>query len=176
LSSRRFLTDGTIRLLITVSLGLGLTLALLWMLRDLSGPALAQNNPALVPPLLARQHAPVVINVSLLSNLTGNPLEEIFVYAYQGTTPTQIPFQIDEQDVGGMYVAVEDGQLDDDDEPVFMAIDGGGWVDNPSLDVGGTPITPTYVITLTDPISNTHAWAYAFRSGDLLRHRRLCLL
>jgi hypothetical protein len=50
---------------------------------------------------------------------------------------------------------------------VFMAMDGGGWVDHPSLDVGGTSITPTYVITLTDPLSNTHAWAYVFRSDDI---------
>ena len=68
-----------------------------------------------------------------------------------------------------MYVAVEDGQLDENDELVFMAIDGGGWVDNPSLDAGGTVITPTYVITLTDPISNTHAWAYVFCSAALSR-------
>jgi len=39
---------------------------------------------------------------SLLSDLTGRPLEEIFVYAYQGTIPTQIPFQIDEREMGGM--------------------------------------------------------------------------
>lgn len=155
------------RLLIATALGLGLALALLWMLRVLSGPALARSDLAPVPPSLARQHAPVVIVGGLLSDLTGNPLDEIFVYAYQGTTPTQIPFQIDERETSGMYVALEDGQLDDDDELVFMAIDGGGWVDNPSLDVGGTPITPTYVITLTDPISNTHAWAYVFCSDGL---------
>ena len=157
------------RLLIATALGLGLALALLWMLRVPSGAALARSDLASVPPSLTRQHAPVVITGSLLSNLAGSPLEEIFVYAYQGTTPTQIPFQIDERETGGMYVAVEDGQLDKNDELVFMAIDGGGWVDNPSLDAGGTVITPTYVITLTDPISNTRAWAYVFCSAALSR-------
>ena len=156
-------------LLITVALGLGLTLSVLWMLGGASIPTRAQSYRVLVPPSLTRQHAPVVITGSLLSNLIGKPLEEVFVYAYQGTTPTQIPFQIDERETGGVYVAVEDGQLDENDELVFMAIDGGGWVDNPWLDAGGTLITPTYVITLTDPISNTHAWTYVFYS-DRLSH------
>jgi hypothetical protein len=157
------------RLLIATALGLGLALALLWMLRVPSGAALARSDLASVPPSLARQHAPVVISGDLLSDLAGSPLEEIFVYAYQGTTPTQIPFQIDERETGGMYVAVEDGQLDEDDELVFMATDSGGWANNPSLDVDGTVITPTYVIALTDPISNTHAWTYVFCSAALSR-------
>jgi hypothetical protein len=155
------------RSLVTVALGLGLTLALLWILRGSSGSALAQNGLTPVPPSLTRQHDPVVISGDLFSELTGSPLGEIFVYAYQGMTLTQIPFQIDERDGDGMYIPVEDNQLDDNDELVFMAIDGGGWVDNPSMDADGTSISPTYVITITDPISNTYAWAYVFRSGDL---------
>jgi hypothetical protein len=155
------------RLLLTVILALGLTLALLWMLRGPSGPALAETGLAPTPPSLARQHDPVVITGSLLSDLTGTPLHDIFVYVYRGTALVQIPFQIDERDGSGMYVPVEDGHLDDNDELVFMAVDGGGWVDDPSLDAGGVSITPTCVITLTDPLSNTHAWAYVFHSDDL---------
>jgi hypothetical protein len=152
---------------VTVALGLGLTLALLWILRGPSGPALAETDLAPTPPSLARQHDPVVITGGLISDLAGNPLHDIFVYAYRGTALAQIPFQIDERDGNGTYVPAEDGHLDDNDELVFMAMDGGSWVDNPSLDVGGTFITPTYVITLTDPLSNTHAWAYVFHSGDI---------
>jgi hypothetical protein len=156
------------RLLITTALGLGLALTLLWMLGGPSDVALARRSGlAPVPPSLTRQHAPVVITGGLFSGLTGQPLEEMFVYAYQGTTPTQIPFQIDERNTDGMYVALEDGQLDDNDELVFMAADGGSWVDNPWLYAGGRPITPTHVITITDPISNTHAWAYVFYSDGL---------
>jgi hypothetical protein len=155
------------RLLITLALGLGLTLALLWILRGPSGPAPAETGLAPTPPSLARQHDPVVITGGLLSDLTGTPLHDIFVYAYRGTALAQIPFQIDERDGSGTYVPVEDGHLDDNDELVFMAMDGGGRVDNPLLDAGSTSSTPTYVITLTDPLSNTHAWAYVFHSGDL---------
>ncbi|NIS18578.1 MAG: hypothetical protein GWN18_01195, partial [Thermoplasmata archaeon] len=64
---------------------------------------------------------------------------------------------------------MEDGQLDDNDEIVFMAADGGGWVDNPALDASGTSIMPIYVVALTDPLSDTHAWAYIFRSAALSR-------
>jgi len=154
-------------LLITMALGLGLALLLLWILGGTSGSTLAQTGLASVPPSLTRQHAPVVITGGLLSDLAGSSLDEIFVYAYQGTIPVQIPFQIDERGAGGVYVALEDGQLDADDELVFMAADGGGWVDNPSLYAGGTLITPAYVITLTDPTSDTHAWAYVFCSAAL---------
>jgi len=157
------------RLLLTVILALGLTLALLWMLRALSSPALAEVGLAPAPPSLARQHDPVVIAGGLLPDLTGSSLDEIFVYAYQGTTPTQIPFQIDERDEGGLYVPVEDGQLDDNDELVLMVADGGAWVDLPWLNAGDMSISPAYVITLTDPISDTYAWVYVFRSAALSR-------
>lgn len=155
------------RVLITITLGLGLTLALLWTLQGPSGSALAETDLTSASLSLTRPHDPVIITGDLLPELSGSPLDEIFVYAYQGTTPIQIPFQIDERDAGGMYVVVEDGQLDDNDELVFMAADGGAWVANPTLDEGGTLIKPAYIITLTDPISNTHAWAYLFRSGFL---------
>jgi len=157
------------RLLLTVILALGLTLALLWMLRDSPGPALADVDLAPSAASLARQHDPVVITGGLLSNLIGGSVEDIFVYAYHGATPTQIPFQIDERDGGGMFVAVEDGLLDDNDELVFMAMDGGDPVSLPLLDAGGASIAPGYVITLTDPISDTHAWVYVFSSPALSR-------
>lgn len=145
------------RLFITVVLGPGLTLALLWMLKGFSGSVLAERNLLSTSPSLDRPYDPVVITGGLLSALKGSPLEDVFVYAYQVATPTQIPFQIDERDGNGMYVPVEDGQLDDNDELTFMSRDGGSWTNDPSLDVGSVLITPTYVITLTDPISRTHA-------------------
>ena len=157
------------RLLLTVVLALGLTVALLWMLRDSPGPALADMDLVPSAASLGRQHDPVVITGGLLSHLVGGSVDDIFVYAYHGTTPTQIPFQIDERDGDGMFVAVEDGQLDDNDELVFMAMDGGDSVSLPLLDAGGTFITPSYVITLTDPISDTYAWAYVFSSSALSR-------
>jgi hypothetical protein len=153
--------------LLVVVLGLGLTLILGWVMQGSSGVALAQDRLAPIPPSLTRRHEPVVISGSLFLDLANCPLDEISVYAYQDATPIQIPFQIDERNADGIYVAVEDGLLDGNDELVFMAIDGGSWVDDPRLDVDGTVILPAYAVTLTDPISNTHAWAYVFRSAAL---------
>jgi len=158
-----------VRLLIAMTLGLGLILGLLWTLRGSSCAALGQSTRAFIPPSLTRWHAPVVVTGSLLSDLAGSPIDEVFVYAYQDATPAQIPFQIDERDASGAYVVVEDGQLDGNDELVFMAADGGGWVDHPLLGTNGSSITPTYVITITDPVGNAHAWAYVFRSAALSR-------
>ena len=76
------------RILVTIILGLGFALALMWMLCGASSPAMARNGLVLVPSSLTRQHAPVVISGSLLLDLTGKPLEEIFVYAYEGTILT----------------------------------------------------------------------------------------
>ena len=154
------------RLLAALALALGLAAFLLWALHRSSGPALAQT---VTPPSLTRQDDPVVITGGLLYRLAGVPLDEIFVYAYHDTSLTQIPFQIDERLAGGMYVPIENSELGSDDELVFMAIDGGGWVDDPWLSAGGALISPTYVIAITDPISDTHAWAYLFRSAALSR-------
>jgi hypothetical protein len=155
------------RVLVTLTLGLGLTLALLWVVGGISGSARAERDLAFTPAALNRPHDPVVIAGGLLPQLTGSPVDEILVYAIRDSTPIQIPFQIDERDASGMYVPTEDGQLDANDELVFMAMDAGGWAEHVELDVGGAPITPAYVITLTDPIDASHAWAYVFRSADL---------
>jgi hypothetical protein len=157
------------RLLVVLFLSLGLTLALMWLLQGSSDSAPAKSRLPFTPPSLPRPHDPVVITAGLLSRLSGSPVEEIFVYAYQDTGLVQIPFQVDERNAHGMYVAAQDGQLNGTDELLFMAADAGGWVENPSLDVGVALITPTYVITLTDPISRAHAWVYVFHSSALSR-------
>jgi len=157
------------RVLVTLALGLGLTLSVLWILGGLSGSARAERDMAFAHASFNRLHDPVVITGGLLSKLTGSPVDEILVYAYQDSTPIQIPFQIDERNASGIYVPSEDGQLDDNDELVFMAMDGGAWVDSAELEAGGTSITPIYVITLTDPIDASRTWAYVFRSADLAR-------
>jgi hypothetical protein len=153
--------------LLVVVLGLGLILILGWVTQGRSGAALAQDRLAPIPPSLTRRHDPVVISGGLLLDLLDCPLDEISVYAYKGATPVQIPSQIDERNADGIYVAIEDGLLDGNDELVFMAIDGGSWVDDPRLGIDGTIILPAYAVTLTDPISDAHAWAYVFRSAVL---------
>ncbi len=154
------------RLALAVGAGLGLALLWLGILPGASEPALAQDG-SLLPPTLARSHAPVVISGGACAYLLDSPLDDLYVYVYQGGAPQPIPFQVDERDVDGIYVVLEDGRLDQNDELVFMAADGGEWVANPQLEVGGRVIAPTYVVTVTDPLSQTHAWFYLFRSSRL---------
>ena len=154
------------RLLAAFTLALWLAAFLLWALHRSSGPALAQT---ITPPTLTRQDDPVVITGGLLSRLAGVRLDDIFVYAYHNASLTQIPFQIDERLASGMYVPFENGTLGNDDELVFMAMDAGGWDDDPWLSTANIFISPIYVIAITDPVSNTHAWAYVFRSAALNR-------
>lgn len=156
------------RLLIAVALGLGLTLTLLWMLRQPPMPASAASDRSSAPLSLTREYDPVSISGAALSDLIGSPLDEIFVYVYRDTSLVQIPFQIDERARDGMYVPLEDGLLDGNDELVFMAIDGGGWIDPSEWNSGNGIITPTYIINLTDPLSGKRAWAYIVRSDELI--------
>ncbi|NIP33526.1 MAG: hypothetical protein GWN58_36900, partial [Anaerolineae bacterium] len=72
------------RVLATLFLGLGLTLALLWTLQVPSAPSLAESDLAPTPPTLDRLPDPVVIAGGLVTDLVGSPLGDIFVYVYQG--------------------------------------------------------------------------------------------
>ena len=152
------------RLFAAFTLALGLAAFLLWAVHRSSAPALAQT---VTPASLTRQDDPVVITGGLLSRLAGVRLDDIFVYAYHNASLTQIPSQIDERLASGMYVPFENGTLGSDDELVFMASDAGGWDADPWLSTADIFISPVYVIAITDPVSNTHAWAYIFRSAAL---------
>lgn len=126
-------------------------------------------NQGFLPSDLNRPHDPVVLPGSLITDLSGTPIGEIFVYAYRASAPVQIPSQIDERKPDGMYVVLEDGVYDANDELVFMAQDGGNQVENPFLEAGGEVIYPTYLITITDPLDGGHTWAYVYQSGALSR-------
>ena len=123
----------------------------------------ASSNPT----TLTRQHDPVVLMGDQLPDLLGTATNEIFVYAFTGGTPAQIPFQMDEQNANGMFVPDGDGLLDGEDELAFMARDAGAFEANPTLSTPGGDVDPIYVLTLSDPLTNEQAWAYLYASPDL---------
>jgi hypothetical protein len=139
---------------------LTLTLVVGWM----SVQSMASNAPAA---LLTRPHDPVVLIGDQLSNLLGTATDEIFVYAFTSSTAAQIPFQIDEQNVDGMFVPNGDGLFGNTEELVFMAADAGDYEPDPLLSTPGGDIYPDFVVTLTDPLSSEQAWAYIYSSPDL---------
>lgn len=119
------------------------------------------------PEALSRQHDPVVITGVQMPDLLGTATEEIFVYAFLGGTPTQIPFQVDEQNADGMFVPNGDGFLGETEELVFMAADAGDYEADPLLSTPSGDIYPAYVVALSDPLSSDQAWAYVYTSPDL---------
>ncbi|HNB51442.1 MAG TPA: hypothetical protein PK530_05845, partial [Anaerolineales bacterium] len=119
------------------------------------------------PEMLINTYSPVVFPGSQLPELLGTATDEIFVYAFTGGVPAQIPFQIDEQNADGMFVPNGDGLFGETEELIFMASDGGEYEPNPLLPTSGGDIYPTFIVTLSDPLSSEQAWAYIYTSPDL---------
>ncbi len=116
---------------------------------------------------LPASYEPVVLTGDQLTPLLGSATEEIFVYAFTGGMPAQIPFQLDEQNADGMFVPNGNGVFDSAEELVFMAADAGEYEPDPLLSTPGGDIYPDFVVTLTDPLSSEQAWAYIYTSPDL---------
>jgi hypothetical protein len=112
---------------------------------------------------------PAVVIGSQMPLFHGAPLDDLFVYKYQGGTWTQLPFQFDEVDSGGTYVPIEDGLLDANDELAFMAKDMGGkaelyqWPDD-----ADSRNYPRYEVQVTNPLSPAEkGWVYVYRSATM---------
>ena len=122
------------------------------------------NNP--------RDLDPVVVSSSLIIGLTGAPINEVYVYAYDANQNNwrPIPFQIDEKDnTTDYWLANPNGIFDGNDELVFMAKDmgdqapdGSFWIDDPiSQDT-------RLEIIVTDTLDNNKAYAYIYRTTNPL--------
>jgi hypothetical protein len=120
---------------------------------------------------VSRTHEAIVLPGSSFTGWLGVPLEELVLYRYQTGEWQPVPFQIDEVDESGNYVAEFDGLLGADDELVFMGIDSGTMV-TPTQWVSDTFALqhPRYQIVVSDPLAPAATgWVYLFRSTTLLR-------
>ena len=132
----------------------------------LPSAALADNladEPS--PPDLAldRTIEPVIVT----GVFAGRSVNDIFVYRWTGSAWEQIPFQIDERDATGAYVANEDGVMDSNDEVVFMSGDTGMLA---SSSIGDAlPVSGLwYRVQVTDPLNTaSKGWAYIVHSTTL---------
>lgn len=119
---------------------------------------------------LTRQRDVVVVNGAALPDLAGAPLDELFVYRFDGAAWQQIPFQFDEVDaISSSYVLTGDGSLDPADELAFMAQDAGQpapagqWITDPL-----STAYPRYELSISDPIHpGESAVVYIYRSPTL---------
>jgi hypothetical protein len=148
------------------------TLALIVVSVVLTGQAIADaTTQASQAKTLDRDLEPVILKGSQVAALIDTPVEDLFVYTFSGNSLSgQIPVQVDERTAGGSYETVGDGQLDPEDEIVFMAADLG---DKPAnmTELNTLPISATwYEIEVTNPLSATQkGWAYLVGS-DTLTH------
>ncbi|MEZ4645960.1 MAG: hypothetical protein R3E31_25115 [Chloroflexota bacterium] len=120
---------------------------------------------------ISRPHDPVVITGSQLSVLQGTAVTDLVLYAYVTSTWQPVPFQIDEVDGLGNFVAQEDGLLDANDQLVFMGDMAGAWVSATTWISDETAVlSPRYAITVTNPLSPAQmGWVYLYRSTTLPR-------
>lgn len=117
--------------------------------------------PASLP--VERGTQPVVITGAFV----GQPNNQVFVYRWTGSAWEQLPFQIDEISSANQPVSTDDGQIDADDQIVFLAQDLG--VAAPDSPVDSLPIDDTawYSVRVVDPLDNSEGWAYIVRSDTL---------
>jgi hypothetical protein len=160
-----------IQRLLALTLGLLLPLLLLLALSavTLAAAPAGQAGPAPAN-TLTRQRDVVVINGAALPSLAGAPLDELFVYRFDGAAWQQIPFQFDEVDfVSNTYVITGDGSLDAADELAWLAQDAGQqapagqWIADPL-----SSAYPRYEVLISDPVHpGEMAWVYVYRSPAL---------
>ena len=112
---------------------------------------------------------PVIVTGSQLPLFNNVVLGDLFVYAYNGSTWSVVPFQFDEVNTGGSFVPNENGRLDANDQLVFMAADLGvmatayEWPD----DVNSKSHS-RYEVHVTNPLSpSEEGWAYVYYSTTL---------
>jgi hypothetical protein len=152
-----------------------LTLGLFALLLGLFAAATAAAQPsgqtkqAPASPL-TRQRDVVVVSGAALPAMAGAPLDELFLYSFDGAAWQQIPFQFDEVDpVNNSYVITGDGSLDPADELAFLVRDAGPpapagqWLADPL-----STAYPRYELLISDPLHpGETGWAYLYRSPAL---------
>ncbi len=155
----------------TLSLALLAPLLLLLALSAATSHAQPASQTGSTPAnALTRQRDAVVVNGAALPDLLGAPLDEIFVYRFDGANWQQIPFQFDEVDpISNTYAITGDGSLDPADELAFLAQDAsqpapsGQWIDDPA-----STAFPRYELTVSDPVHpGEQATVYLYRSPAL---------
>ena len=132
-----------------------------------SRPVLAEEATETAP--LTRTLEPVILTGSQVSNFTNLPIDEIFLYQYDGAQWKQIPIQIDKVMGDGNYTSHEDGLLDWNDEIVFMAKDTGVKSASEQAILQDLSISEGwYEILVQDPLDAGRAgWVYLVHSDQL---------
>ncbi len=117
---------------------------------------------------LDRDEDAVIVKGSALAGFVAVPLNQLFVYAFRKNQWHQIPWQFDEKQ-NGEYRALDNGQLDGEDELVVLGRDCGdrAGVQEHISDASARSF-PRYEITIVDPLNTAKVgWIYVYRSTTL---------
>ncbi len=130
---------------------------------------LAAPPPGVASAAWTRTLDPAIMTGSQLPLFSGVALHDLFVYAFQGGAWVEVPFQFDEVNSGGAYVALEDAMLDSNDELVFMAADIGETAETSQwLEDADSRNYPRYEVEVTNPLNPAEkGWVYVYRSMTL---------
>lgn len=126
-------------------------------------------QPSTGAPIVGDRMEPVVVSGIDIPNFLGMATDELWVYAYISGGWVQIPFQIDERnDVNGSYFYnSEDGNLDLNDEIVFMPFDCG--YEAPETSRVPNTDSERYKILITDPLDSSEKYVYIFTSSVIAK-------
>jgi hypothetical protein len=132
--------------------------------------AVVGRRPSAVIPA-DRSFQPVVLTGDDVPDLLGSPVDELFLYTYQGGAWVQIPFQVDEKTTNEegqrVYTAAGDGLLDGDEELVFMLGDLGDQAPR-SAWVEGADADQRYEVRV-DVGDGVSKWGYLYHGAGLSR-------
>lgn len=130
---------------------------------------LAPEQPKAAVQAWTRTLDPVIVTGNQLSLFTGVALDDLFVYAYNGSTWSVVPFQFDEVKWDGEFLPYENGYLDANDQLAFMAADLGDmatvyeWPANVD-----SRNYSRYEVHVTNPLNpSEEGWVYVYRSTTL---------
>jgi len=117
---------------------------------------------------LDRDEDAVLVKGSALAGFVAVPLHQLFVYAFRNNQWHQIPWQFDEKQ-NGEYRALDNGQLDGEDELVIMGRDCGDRAGvHEHISDASARSFPRYEITVVDPLNTAKVgWIYVYRSTTL---------
>ncbi len=122
---------------------------------------------------LGRLEDPVVITADKLSDVKDSEIDELALFAWDGSAFKPIPFQVDERAKNGMFVYPEgkdanpkdgDRKVNGKDELVFMAWDSAGKA--PTGSELPCDADKSVEIEISDPIDNGKAWVYLAECDD----------
>ncbi len=120
---------------------------------------------------MTRQADVVIVKGAKLTGLTGQPVDNIGLFAASGGSLLPMPFQIDERNEAGDLVLPSGPEgfndpnpnFDSDDELLFMVKDAGGKAATTALPADALAVVE---IELTDPADGGKAYAYALAFGS----------